>query len=305
MDNENTNVQVYPTRKRVVANDKASKILFNLPPDWYSQMINLGKRQGVIEKKKDKKHGKIKSRFSISNNEGYTQILPLDEGDRSVFDVFTSEYEAGNRVLSLAMIQRALTGKVGKNGEGCGFKVYSDQRAAILNSIGKLRHTDYNPDILEAFGKLDYDDGTAEKIVKAPILSTKQTCTTINGQKTDLFYILDESPLMKIAKLKGQILTYEADRLDVPNQHNTMLVTTLKNYSLRRVNEIKKHKMTPTLTLDDIFEKCRIKDATKRAKQHARECLEKFFENLKNKGDIKSYEWIKKGIQIYSIKFTF
>lgn len=304
---DNDNVQVYPTRKHISTNDKHTKLLFNLPPDWYEQMINGGKRQGVIEKKKNKKHGKIKSRFSLSNSEGYTQILPLDEYDRAILDVFNSEYENGNRVISLAQIQRGLSGKIGKNGDNYGFNVYKDQRAAILQSVGKLRHTDYNPDILDAYQKLDYDDGTAEKIKKAPVLSTKETTITINGQKTDLFYILDESPLLKIAKLKGQLLTYDADLLDVPNQRNTRLNVMLKNYSLRRVLESIKHskQLKPILTLDDIFTKCRISDASKSTKQDARATLDKFFAHLQDKGVIKSFEWIKKGNKFYSIKFTF
>lgn len=52
--------------------------------------------------------------------------------------------------------------------------------------------------------------------------------------------------------------------------------------------------MTPTLTLDDIFSKCRIKGATKITKQHACETLDKFFAHLQSKGEIKSYERVKK-----------
>ena len=300
------NVQIFPTTKRISLNDKATKLLFNLPPDWYYQMILQKKKQGVIEKKNHKKHGKIKSRFSISNEEGYTQILPLDEYDRAVFDVCISEYEEGNTVISLAMIQRGLSGKNATAEDG-GARAYKNQRAAILQSLGKLRHTDYNAEILEAFKILGYDDGTAEKIVVAPVLATKQTCKTINGQKTDLFYILDESPVLKQAKLKGQILTYDADLLDVPEQNNTRLVVMLKNYTLRRVLECKQHsrQMKPILTIEDIFEKCRITDAHLEIKRRARDYLDKFFAHLQSNGVIKSYEFTKKGRTFYSIKFTF
>lgn len=297
------NVQIYPTRKRTVLNDKATKLLFNLPPNWYSQMIQKNKKQGVIEKKNHKKHGKIKSHFSISNNEGYTQILPLDEHDRAVFDVCISEHEEGNTFISLSQIQRGLSGKIGT--AGADIKV--DQRAAILQSLGKLRHTDFNADILDAFEKLDYDDGTLEKIVVAPVLNTEQVSKTINGQKTDFFRIVSESPLLKIAKLKGQILTYDAELLDVPDQNNTRLVVMLKNYALRRVEEIIKHpkQLKPILTFDDIFTKCRIENAHREIKSRAREYLDKFFAHLQEKGVIKSYEFTKKGRTFHSIKFTF
>ena len=308
---ENNFIQVFPTRQRITLNDKATKILFNLPPNWYEKMINQGKRQNVIEKKNHKKHGKIKSAFSLSSEEGYTQILPLDEHDRAVFDVFTSEFENGNRVLTLPMIQRALSGKIGKNGDSYGFNVYKDQRAAILESIGKLRHTDYNDEVLDAYKKLGYIDKDEvnegeEKIEKAPILATKQTSKIINGQKTDIFYILDEPPLLKNAKRKKQILTYDAELLDVPNQNNTPFIIALKNCSLRRVLETKAHskQLKPIITLDDIFKKLRITE-NRKAKENARKYLDDFFKHLQSKGVIKSFQWTKKGNKFYSIKFTF
>ena len=304
----NDNLQIFPTRQRITLNDKATKLVFNLSPEWFSKMINDGKSKGVIEKKNHKKHGKIKSAFTLSNEEGYTQILPLDEHDRAVFDVFTSEFENGNRVLTLPMIQRALSGKIGE----VGVIPYKDQRAAILESIGKLRHTDYNDEVLDAYKKLGYIDKDEvnegeEKIEKAPILATKQTSKIINGQKTDIFYILDEPPLLKNAKLKKQILTYDAELLDVPNQNNTPFIIALKNCSLRRVLETKAHskQLKPIITLDDIFKKLRITDADRKIKQRAREYLDAFFKHLQSKGVIKSFEWTKKGNKFYSIKFTF
>ena len=63
--------------------------------------------------------------------------------------------------------------------------------------------------------------------------------------------------------------------------------------------------MTPTITLDDIFKKCRITDKSKRVKQSARETIDKFFVHLQSKGVIKSFEWTKKGNKFYSVKFTF
>ena len=303
-------VQIFPTRQRITLNDKATKLLFNLSPEWFSKMINDGKKQGVVEKRNHKKHGKIKSAFSLSNEEGYTQILPLDEYDRAIYDVFISEFENGNRVLTLSMIQRALSGKIGE----IGVIPYKDQRTAILESIGKLRHTDYNADILDAYQKLGYIDKDEEnegegeeKIKKAPVLATKQTEKIINGQKTDIFYILDEPPLLTNAKRKKQILTYDAELLDVPDQNNTKLIVMLKNYSLRRVLEcIKHHKqLKPILTLEDIFSKCRIADKPNVIKLRAREYLDKFFKHLESKGVIKSFEFVKKGNKFHAVKFTF
>lgn len=301
-NNSIENVQVYPSRIRIELNDKATKILFNIAPEYYAQMIQDNKGYGIVEKKKHKKHGKVKSIFHIFNDHGYTVIVELNEFDRAVLSVCVSEWYAENRYITIPMILRGLTGKVG---ESAGFRVSKDQLTAILQSIDKLMFTAYDPDIIDAFQKLNYDDGSIEKITKSAILPCYRVERTVNGQKSDLIYFDRPSPLFTIASLKKQILNYDISLLDVPNQNNTPLVITLKNYSMRRIVEIKQHKMTPTLTLDDIFSKCRIKDDQRKTKEHARNTLDAFFANLQSKGFIKSYEWTKKGNKIYSIKFIY
>lgn len=296
------NVQVYPTRTRIELNDKATKILFNIAPEYYAQMIQDNKGYGVIEKKNHKKHGKIKSSFHIFNERGYTVIIELNEFDRAVLSVCVSEWYAGNRYITIPMILRGLTGKVG---ESAGFRVYKDQLTAILQSIDKLMFTAYDPNIIDAFQKLNYDDGSIERITKSAILPCYRVEKTVNGKKSDVIYFDRESPLFHIASLKKQILTYDISLLDVPNQNNTPLIITLKNYSMRRIVEIKQHDLTPTLTLDDIFSKCRIKDEQRKIKEHVRKTLEVFFAHLQSNGFIKSFEWTKKGNKFYSIKFTY
>jgi len=273
MEEKIPNVQIYPCTQRVELNDKATKILFNLTADIYSQMIQRNCKYGVTEKKNHKKHGRIKSTFKIQNENGYTQIIELSEFDRAVFGVCISEYLNGNRYTTPAIILRGLTGKVGKGDA----ELSKDQRTAILQSIDKLMFTAFDPNIIDAFEKLNYDDGSLEKIVKAPLLPSKRIERTINGQKANVIYFTDEIPLLKIAQIKGQILRYDTALLDVPNQNNTPLVITLKNYILRRIVEIKKHKMTPALTFDDIFKKARITGKDNKTKLRAREYVEDFF----------------------------
>ena len=296
-------IQVYPAKTRITLNDKATKILFNQTEENYEKLMN-GSKRGVIEKKKHKKHGEIQSGYHLQNENGYTNIAPLGEYERAVLDVCISEFNEGNTCISLAMIQRGLTGKVGKDTNGI---INKNQFAAIKQAVDKLMCTHYDPDILQAFDELDYEG--AEEVTKDTLLPCKRIKKPINGKNANepLVYFRDESPLFKIAKIKGQILTYPAELLDVPNQNNTPLVIALKNYSLRRVLECKQHskQLKPILTLEDIFKKCRIANATKRKKQDARETLDKFFSHLQTKGVIKSFEWTKKANKFYSIKFTF
>ena len=296
------NIQIFPTRKRIELNDIATKKLFNIADNNYSSIIAKNAKATITEKKNHKKKGNLKSGFKLQNSEGYTNIAPLDEYDRAVLGVCISEYDNGNSYISLSMIQRALSGK---NCKADGDRTYKKQFADIKQAIDKLMCTLYDPDVLEVYEELNYEG--AEKIVKSPILPCERTKKIIGGQEQELIHFYKESPLLQQAKAKGQILTYDADLLDVPEQNNTRLVVMLKNYTLRRVLECKQHsrQMKPILTIEDIFEKCRITDAHLEIKRRARDYLDKFFAHLQSKGVIKSYEWTKKGNKFYSIKFTF
>ena len=195
-----------------------------------------------------------------------------------------------------------MTGKVGEGGNA---KPNANQRAAILNSIEKLMSTIITIDATETNKALGYNDGKAE-IITDTILPCHYKTEKINGQVVDDTIIFDrQSPIFKFADQRNQIIRYDAELLDVPNQNNTPLVIALKNYSLRRVLECIKHKMTPTLTLADIFKKCRITDKDNKIKQRAREYLEEFFKHLESKGVIKSFEFVKKGNKYHAVKFTF
>ena len=296
---------IYPSKVRIVPNCKLAKLTANQTDEQYQKLMNGGRR-GVIEKKNHKKYGEIVTKYYITNVDNYDNTDPLTSGDYDVLSVCISEIENGNMCTTVAIILRGLTGKTRREVGGTHNGVVNpDQRKSILKSIEKLMSTKIEIDLSETNKKLGYNDGKEEKITSV-ILPCYYKTEKINGQIVDdTIYFDRQSPMYIIADQRNQIIRYDVSLLDVPNQNNTPLVITIKNYVILRVMEIKKHKMTPTITLDDVFKKARISDASKRTKQHARECLEKFFAHLQNKKVIKSYEWTKKGNKFYSVKITF
>ena len=296
---------VFPSKIRIVPNCKLAKLTPNHTDDEYQKMMNGG-NSGVIEKRNHKKHGRVITKYTIINAEGYSNTDPLISADYDVLSVCISEIEAGNMATTPAIILRGLTGRtkaeIGGTSNGA---VNKDQRAAILNSIEKLMSTIITIDATETNKALGYNDGKAE-IITDTILPCHYKTEKINGQIVDDTIIFDrQSPIFKFADQRNQIIRYDVSLLDVPNQNNTPLVINLKNQVIIRVLECKNHKMTPTITLDDIFKKCRISDKSKRVKQSARETIDKFLTHLQSKGVIKSFEWTKKGNKFYSVKFTF
>ena len=293
--------KIFPSKIRIVPNCKLVKLTSSRDAEQYAALLD-GEKYSAVEKRNHKKFGKVVTKYQITNAEGYSNTDPLISADYDVLSVCISEIEEGNMATTPAIILRGLTGKVGEGGNA---KLNANQRAAILNSIEKLMSTIITIDATESNKALGYNDGKAE-IITDTILPCHYKTEKINGQIVDDTIIFDrQSPIFKFAAERNQIIRYDAELLDVPNQNNTPLVIRLKNYSLRRVLECIKHKMTPTLTLDDIFKKCRITDKPNVIKLRAREYLEEFFKHLQNKGVIKSFEWTKKGDKFHAVKFTF
>lgn len=296
------NVQIYPAKKRIEINDKMSKIVFKMSGTDYKKLVDEHKEQGVIEVKKHKKFGKVRSSFTLQNTDGYNDNEPFDEFHRAVLSVCISNWLEGNRYITPAIIYRGVTGKVNKKSNSQPSK---DQLAAIIAAVDKLMFTQFNPNVAEAFEQLKYANGNEAKIVKSAILPCYRVEVKINGQKTMAVFFDRRSPLLEISELKKQLITYDAELLDIPNQNNSVLNITLKNYVMRRVQEIKLHKLHSTLTFADIFKKCRIENASNVVKLRAREYVKKFFEHLQGKQIIKTFEITKKHNTFYSVKFTY
>ena len=294
------NVQIYPSKVRVVPNVKLIKNISKLSTESYQDMLNGG-NGGIIEKRNHKKFGNVITTYKIVNADGYDDESPLTEFDAAVLSACISEQKVGNEDTTTAIILRALTGKVGESGD---HKLRVNQREAILHSVTKLMQTIIDIDLSDANNALGYNNGKPQQL-RAPILPCEFVTIEINGQPVnDVIHFYRESPIMTIAEQRNQILRYDTELLDVPGQNNTPLVIVLKNYVMRRIAEIKLHKMTPTLTFDDIFTRARITDASRDTKKELRHIVEKFFAHLQEKATVKNFEFVKKGNKIHAVKFA-
>ena len=297
------NVQIYPSRTLCVPNDRFAKVLFNLSNDDFSDTVNAQESANLIEMKNHKKFGNIYSPFRLYTEEGeiFTISEPLDQFDCDVLTVCISEFNVGNRYITPAIIYRGLTGKVGRSDA----EPSKDQLANIIQSVEKLMRLQIDITMDDSCEKLNYNDGKSFRIV-ATLLPSEYTATTVNGKESTVIHLLEASPIWKVAFVKNhQILSFNAELLDIPNQQNTKLNIMVKFYVLRRVLEIIAHKMTPSITFADVFRKCRIENADRKTKLRVREFMLAFFEHIQSKGIIKSYTLNKKGTGFYSVSITY
>ena len=294
------NKQIYPAKERIELNDATTKQLFTFSDNFYKEML-AGTGVLTNERAETKKREEIESAFYISNKEGYTNDTPFGEYERAILNYLCTEFLKGNRYVTFRMIQRGISGKVGKR--NLRNNLSETQAAELQKALEKLMFTNYRPHkkTNDALKELKYGE---VKIETSAILPACIVKATINGEEVKAVYMDRVSPFYHLANMKNQILRYPADLLDVPNQNNTPLTIAIKNYCVRRVVECKQHKMTPTLTLEDIFKKCRISDDRK-AKERAREVINKLFAHLQAKKFIKSYEWRKKDNKFDAVTFKF
>lgn len=302
------NIQIHPTRKLVIPNDRGTKLFFKEIPEDYHDYILSEAKMNVIEMRRHPKYGKIKTpvAFSIdpkvvAEDPSVTEVLTRFDND--VANVCISEWEAGNRYVTYSTIYRTLTGKVGES-DANPSKV---QLAAIKHSIKKLMNVQLEIFFYDACEKLGYNNGE-KKYIKGKIIPARFVDCTINGQKTTVIELTAESPLLTVARLKNnQIISYDVELLNVPRQKNTPLNIELKHYAIRRVMETKAHpkQMSPAITFEDVLEKCRIADADNKKKHRVRETLKAVFEHLLACGEIDSFQVNKKKGVFYSISFTF
>ncbi len=298
-----TNFQIFPSKLRIVTNDRLSKKIFELTQDDLHDWIENHKTMNFIEMFNHKKFGEITSPIKLSvDGENFSISEPLDQFDGAVLSVCNSEWIAKNPVTTPSIIYRGLTGKVGKSDA----EPSKDQLTAIFNSINKLMRLQLDYDLSDLCEKLKYNGGKPERLISTLLPCHYLKSSTINGKDTTVIYFDREPVLLTVAKIKNcQLLTYDALLLDVPKQNNTPMNIVVKNYVMQRIQEIKLHNLTPIITFDNIFQKCRLENISRDKKMDARNNTVKFLEYLKSQSEIKNFELTKRGNSFYSVKFSY
>ena len=295
------NGSLRPSGTRVEINEKLAKVVFKLSNEGMVDILN-GETFEIIEKRNYKKHAEILTAYKILNAYGYQVQRPFTLFDRFVLSACISEWLEGNRYTTPAIIYRHLTGKISK---GYDAKPSKDQLAAIIDSIKILmcRTIDYTAkDLCEVLG---YNEGKAFSVKRLLLPAAYFDGSAENGSDATTVFFLAAPPLLKMAQVKGQLISYDSDLLDIPRQQNTPMNIQIKNYCMLRVQEILAHKqLTPTITFNDVFVKTRIADSDNKTKLRAREFMKVFFEHLQNQQVVDSFEVTKKHGVFYSIKFT-
>lgn len=301
-------VQVYPSKKFVIICDKLTNNIFN----------SNRKNSTEIDLVEDD-FANIVTPVSLTLSSAFTNNH-LTAFDHLIFDACVSEQEKGNEFTTPAIIYRAIGGEKDR--------ISPTAQMKILNSIKKLATTWIAFDCSDICRKRGYNDGRGYEY-NGSLLPLEFVVATVNGQvDTVAFHFLRKSPLLDVAKMKGQLITCDdGNLLKLPHLKNTERVLSIKGYLFRRVKQIigshqtrKGHrigledkkpvfkfnrKLAKFIRLDTLFEQCELSDSNKWQQQDIRTTIAKVMEHFKANNLITEWHFEKKERKIVSISFDF
>lgn len=284
-------------KKFIVPCDKLSNHPFNIPADAYAFFLQSNTAIKCVEAVKKGKE--IITPYWLELAEGYFDLSPLNSFDREVLFACISAFEQGIRVGTISTTLDSLTGGTEK------YRVYKEQYAAIKQAIDKLSCTRIKVDLAPLFKAMPKyrANYTGKAELAGMLLPCRYLEAEINGQETLTIELLGESPLMTVAKLKQQVMTYDAAPLAVADQNNTPTVITVKNWLLRRIHSIKRG-MNSSILLKTLYAECGLADANNGKKRDVRKVVADILSSFKADGVIQDFEFEKQGNVYRAIKIT-
>ena len=301
MTHDNPNkIQVQRRAKKIEPDDKLSNHVFNIPAKKFANILDNHKRCGCVE---GHKNGvKVVTNYWLELIEGYVDLSPFTPFHREVLFAAISAYEQGVRVITFRTTLHSLTG-------GNQTRVRNDQFEAFKAAFDRLGSVRIKIDLaplFKAYPKYaaNFKGNRDRAELVGILLPLTYLETEINGQKNLTVKLLDESPLMTVAKLKKQLLTYDTAPLAISGQNNTPQVITVKNFLLRRIELIKQRGLNSSILFDTLYKECGLADADNGKKRDTRKVIADILNSFKADGVIKNFEFERRGNAYRSIKIT-
>ncbi|MBR6012724.1 MAG: MerR family transcriptional regulator [Selenomonadaceae bacterium] len=278
----------HPAKNFIIPIDKLSKNIFDT--------TNHSQKRGIIECKKPL----ITTKFDLEFLKGEPTKF-----DKIVFCASISEQAAENEFTTLSILHRAMGGNDSK--------LTPQRKDAITHSIEKLSAIRIRVEMNEVNEKFGYNGGKKYSY-HGYILPLEYIKKTEKANTTELYiHFLRKSPLLEIAEMKGQFISYDNKILAVPIR-NTETISAIKQYLLERVLEIKGSydpkrgkrvkKLQPVILLDTLFVQCGLADSDKWQRQDARKIIENIMSHFQAEQLIHSFEFVKQNGKFHSVKFT-
>lgn len=284
------------TTKMIVPCDKLSQIIWNWTPEEFAEYVGKSLKNECLEGK-DKFGNEIVTPYWLGNAGDYADLSPLTAFQREILFYVISLQEQGCKKILVTETSEGVTG------DERGRALYDEIYDAFEKLAFRWIEVDLTP-LLKARpsyknrynGKRD----NGEWKLKSPLLPCRFLKHKDKNSRSVGIELLAESPLMIIAQMKRQVLTYDAAPLAIANQNHTERVTVINQWLLRNVEMRKRGhldsnkillKPDPKKPTETFYVGIGLADGTKRQKQQAREDAAKFLNHLKEEKVIRGWSW--------------
>ena len=316
-DESNSETKIFTIRnslkRRHDPNDKVSKLLFACAPKSLRRLGELQvieytmerRKNGIYEEDEVVTYLKLEHADELPKELRDAMSFKFSAFDREVLYACLSEQADGNDVTTINAVYRAMTGASAK------VRVHPEMKQAIQKSLSKLMFTEIKIDLTEACQKLGYGNGKPIILHSALLPGQYTDGAWVNHVHTTAIEFAGESAIFTCAKIKNaQILTYDVNLLNVELADGSILKNTpntivLKAYILRRILEIQGHKLTPTISFDDVFKKCGLTELPTDRQSKLKNLTKSMFDYWKKCKLIKNYTFTNTGREITAVTFKF
>ena len=290
--------KAYQNQRRLgelkLPNDSLSHKIIKFDAEEYAEIIGDSEPCTVNECPLKDKSGKplidqygktifVRTKYWLNHIEGFDDMTPLRQFDLLIVAVYSAAVEQCWDVITINQFCDALTGNTNHNTHAP-----SALKELVIASIKRLMGTVITIDMTETCKRMKYK--TDKPRHTAPILPCElQENIKVNGQKTTVVKIYAESPLMKIAEIKNQIIRISTELLNVPLDRSPRAVKT-EGYIVSWVETIVRHKnMNANIKLGNIYEYAEVDEADRSAKRNVRKAVEATLNHLKEQSKISNW----------------
>jgi len=223
--------------------------------------------------------------------------------DREVYDGVVTLYEAGNSIITPAMVYRAMNGLTETD------KVSSQAIETVVKSLDKIMFIKITIDYTEE-AKL-YNKNVEKTSYMGNLLAAEKITVKINSEEREGYRIYRKPILYEYAQISGQIITVPIKVLQTKDAvRSTDEVIIIRGYLLRQIEWMRNTKTTrsDTITYQGIYEELEIskivldKKAYEKKTAKIRGHIKAILDEWKEQGYIIDYAEWKDGNKITGVK---
>lgn len=228
--------------------------------------------------------------------------------DREVSDSVTTSYIAGNRVVTPAMVYRAMNGFTST--ERVSKKAVDKVRESLEKCLRIRVKIDFTQEA-RAYGR-----DVTSAVLESYLLALRKTRVISGGVEMEAYEILEAPILYEYARVSGQIISFPISLLQTKDAVNsTEEVIVIRGYLLRQIEGMKSKtfKRSNRITYDGIYKELDIEpeymsgtkaltDVYKKKTRTTRKHVDAILSSWKAQGYIKGYKPYKEGNTIKGIE---